>query len=74
MEEFVTVKLPRELVGKFKEHMDVAGFSSVENYLITTLRQALFELENKKEDYQKIYNEKGEKEVKDRLRNIRYLD
>ena len=71
--EYTTVSIPKPLAEKIKERMKGTGFASVSSYVIYVLRQVLSSLEEKERPKEAFTKEEEEK-VKQRLRNLGYID
>jgi len=70
MKEKVTLKIPRELYEKLKEIIEDTGFSSVNSFVVYTLRTIVSGGKLKKED---DLTEEEIKKVRERLRALGYL-
>jgi len=71
--EYTTVSIPKPLVEKIKERMKGTGFSSVSSYVTYVLRQILSSIEEEERTKQAFTKEEEEK-VKQRLRDLGYID
>ena len=71
--EYTTVSLPKPLVEKIKERMKGTGFSSVSSYVTYVLRQVISSIEAE-ERSKKAFTEEEEEKVKQRLRDLGYID
>ena len=71
--EYTTVSIPKPLVEKVKERMKGTGFSSVSSYVTYVLRQILSSIEEEEHSKQAFTKEEEEK-VKQRLRDLGYID
>ena len=71
--EYTTVSIPKPLVEKIKERMKGTGFSSVSSYVTYVLRQILSSIEEEERSKQAFTKEEEEK-VKQRLRDLGYID
>ncbi len=71
--EYSTVSIPKPLVEKIKERMKGTGFSSVSSYVTYVLRQVLSSIEEDERSKQAFTKEEEEK-VKQRLRDLGYID
>lgn len=71
--EYTTVSIPKPLVKKIKERMKGTGFSSVSSYVTYVLRQILSSIEEDERSKQAFTKEEEEK-VKQRLRDLGYID
>ena len=64
-----SVFLPAELYGKIEERVKVTDFGSVDEYVEFVLAEAV-----KEEELEKAFSEEEEKKIKQRLRDLGYLD
>ena len=71
--EYTTVSIPKPLVEKIKERMKGTGFSSVSSYVTYVLRQILSSIKEEERTKQAFTKEEEEK-VKQRLRDLGYID
>ncbi len=71
--EYTTVSIPKPLVEKVKERMKGTGFSSVSSYVTYVLRQVISSIEEEERSKQAFSKEEEEK-VKQRLRDLGYID
>ena len=71
--EYTTVSIPKPLAEKVKERMKGTGFSSVSSYVTYVLRQILSSIEEEEHSKQAFTKEEEEK-VKQRLRDLGYID
>ncbi len=71
--EYTTVSIPKPLVEKIKERMKGTGFSSVSSYVTYVLRQVISSIEEEERSKQAFTKEEEEK-VKQRLRDLGYID
>ena len=71
--EYTTVSIPKPLAEKVKERMKGTGFSSVSSYVTYVLRQVLSSIEEDERKAQAFTKEEEEK-VKQRLRDLGYID
>ena len=71
--EYTTVSIPKPLVEKIKERMKGTGFSSVSSYVTYVLRQILSSIEEEERTKQAFTKEEEEK-VKQRLKDLGYID
>jgi len=71
--EYTTVSIPKPLVDKVKERMKGTGFSSVSSYVTYVLRQVLSSIEQDEKTKQAFTKDEEEK-VKQRLRDLGYID
>ncbi len=71
--EYTTVSIPKPLADKVKERMKGTGFASVSSYVTYVLRQVLSSIEEEKHSKQAFTKEEEDK-VKQRLRDLGYID
>ncbi len=71
--EYTTVSIPKPLAEKVKKRMKGTGFSSVSSYVTYVLRQVLSSIEEEEHSKQAFTKEEEEK-VKQRLRDLGYID
>ena len=71
--EYTTVSIPKPLVEKIKERMKGTGFSSVSSYVTYVLRQIISSIQEEERSKQAFTKEEEEK-VKQRLRDLGYID
>jgi len=71
--EYTTVSIPKPLISKIKERMKGTGFASVSSYVTYVLRQVLSSIEEEERSKQAFTKEEEEK-VKQRLRDLGYID
>ncbi|MHA1293571.1 MAG: CopG family transcriptional regulator [Promethearchaeota archaeon] len=71
--EYTTVSIPKPLAEKIKKRMKGTGFSSVSSYVTYVLRQVLSSIEEEERSKQAFTKEEEEK-VKQRLRDLGYID
>ena len=71
--EYTTVSIPKLLVDKVKERMKGTGFASVSSYVTYILRQVLSSIEEE-ERSKRAFTKEEEDKVKQRLRDLGYID
>ena len=71
--EYTTVSIPKVLVEKIKNRMKGTGFSSVSSYVTYILRQVLSSIEEE-ERTKEAFTKDEEEKVKQRLRDLGYID
>ena len=71
--EYTTVSIPKPLVEKIKERMKGTGFPSVSSYVTYVLRQVISSIEEDDRSKEAFTKEEEEK-VKQRLRDLGYID
>lgn len=71
--EYTTVSIPKPLAQKIKQRMKGTGFSSVSSYVTYVLRQVISSIEE--DDRKKrAFTKEEEEKVKQRLRDLGYID
>ena len=68
------ILIPRDLADKLSKRAKNKGFASLSNYVTYVLRQVLSSIETDEKKQDKSFAKEGEKEVKQRLRQLGYLD
>ncbi|KYC53477.1 MAG: hypothetical protein AMQ22_00267 [Candidatus Methanofastidiosum methylothiophilum] len=68
MEDLGTVKIPKRLIEEIKEYIKDSEFKSVDDYVSFVIEEVL------KDDDEAEFSEEDEKLVKDRLKDLGYLD
>ncbi|MFX1489227.1 MAG: CopG family transcriptional regulator [Promethearchaeota archaeon] len=71
--DYTTVSIPKPLAEKIKERMKGTGFASVSSYVTYVLRQVISSIEEEERSKQAFTKEEEEK-VKQRLRDLGYID
>ncbi len=71
--EYSTVSLPKPLIEKIKERMKGTGFPSVSSYVTYVLRQVISSIEDE-EKTKEAFSKEDEEKVKQRLRDLGYID
>lgn len=71
--EYTTVSIPKPLAEKIKERMRGTGFASVSSYVTYVLRQVISSIEQEEREKQAFSKEEEDK-VKQRLRDLGYID
>ncbi len=71
--QYTTVSIPKILADKIKERMKGTGFPSVSSYVTYILRQMLTSTEEEEKSKEAFTKEEEEK-VKQRLRDLGYID
>lgn len=65
-EDYVTIKIPRDLYKKIEKEARNSDFKSVEEFIIFVLSSAV-------EEDEEVFNQEDEEKVKERLRALGYL-
>lgn len=71
--EYTTVSIPKPLVKKIKNRMKGTGFPSVSSYVTYVLRQVISSIDEEEKSKEAFTKEEEEK-VKQRLRDLGYID
>jgi len=71
--EYSTVSIPKPLIKKIKERMKGTGFPSVSSYVTYVLRQVISSIEEEEKSKQ-AFSKEDEEKVKQRLRDLGYID
>ena len=71
--DYTTVSIPKPLVEKIKERMKGTGFSSVSSYVTYILRQVISSIQEE-ERAKEAFTKEEEDKVKQRLRDLGYID
>ena len=71
--EYTTVSIPKPLAEKIKEKMKGTGFASVSGYVTYIIRQVLSSIEED-ERLKQAFTKEEEEKVKQRLRDLGYID
>ncbi len=71
--EYTTVSIPKPLAQKVKERMKGTGFSSVSSYVTYVLRQVISSIEEDERN-KRAFTKEEEEKVKQRLRDLGYID
>ena len=71
--EYSTVSIPKPLIKKIKERMKGTGFPSVSSYVTYVLRQIISSIEEEEKSKQ-AFSKEDEEKVKQRLRDLGYID
>ena len=69
-----TISIPKNLAEKLSKRAKNKGFDSLSSYVTYVLRQILSTIETDEKKQDKAFSKKGEKKVKQRLRELGYLD
>ena len=67
-----TVSIPKPLADKIKKRLKGTGFNSVSSYVTYVLRQVISSLEEEKK--KEAFSKEDEEKIKERLRNLGYID
>lgn len=67
-----TISIPKPLADKIKKRLKGTGFNSVSSYVTYVLRQVVSSLEEEKK--KEAFSKEDEEKIKERLRNLGYID
>lgn len=70
----VSISIPKELADKLSKRAKSKGFVSASSYVIYVLRQVLSSIETDEKKQDKAFAKEGEKKVRQRLRQLGYLE
>ena len=68
------LSLPKGLAEELNKRADDKGFKSLSNYVVYILRQVLSRIESEENQKKEHSDPKGEEEIKQKLRDLGYLD
>jgi Arc/MetJ-type ribon-helix-helix transcriptional regulator len=71
--KYTTVSIPISLAEKIKKRMEGTGFTSISSYVTYILREVIASIEADEAEREAFSKEEEEK-VKERLRNLGYID
>ncbi|MHA1230877.1 MAG: CopG family transcriptional regulator [Candidatus Helarchaeota archaeon] len=71
--KYTTVSIPKPLAEKIKKRMEGTGFTSISSYVTYILREVIASIEADEQEREAFSKEEEEK-VKERLRNLGYID
>jgi len=71
--KYTTITIPTPLAEKIKARMEGTGFTSVSEYVTYILREVLANIEAEERE-REILSKEEEEKVKERLRNLGYID
>ncbi len=71
--EYSTVSIPKPLIEKIKERMKGTGVPSVSSYVTYVLRQVISSIKEEEQSKQ-AFSKEDEEKVKQRLRDLGYID
>ena len=70
--KYTTISIPTPLAEKIKKQIEGTGFNSLSSYVTYILRQIASSSE--KREYDKGFTKEDEEKIKERLRNLGYID
>lgn len=68
------ILIPKDLAGKLSKRARNKGFASLSGYVTYVLRQVLSSIESDEKNQKEAFSKEGEKKVKQRLKELGYLD
>ncbi|MHA1310248.1 MAG: CopG family transcriptional regulator [Candidatus Helarchaeota archaeon] len=71
--KYVDISIPAPLAEKIKKRMEGTGFTSISSYVVYILREVLSSIEAEEQE-REAFSKEEEKKVKERLRNLGYID
>ena len=69
-----SLQIPEDLVKKLKKRAEERDFKSLSEYVTYILRQVLSHIEAEEKQKEQPPDQKGEEEVKQKLRDLGYID
>lgn len=70
----VTLKIPKDLSEELKKRAEDKGFKSLSDYVTYILRQVLSKIETEEKQKKEPLIKEGEEEIKQKLRDLGYLE
>lgn len=70
----VNVEVDDDIYGVLEARAEEKGFDETEEYIEHLLDQIVEKIKREKQDEEKTYSEEEEKKVKNRLKDLGYLD
>ncbi|MFW9879051.1 MAG: CopG family transcriptional regulator [Candidatus Thorarchaeota archaeon] len=70
--KYTTISIPTPLAEKIKKQIEGTGFNSLSSYVTYVLRQVVSSIE--KDERNRGFTKKDEEKIKERLRNLGYID
>ena len=70
--KYTTISIPTPLGDKIKKQIEGTGFNSLSSYVTYILRQVVSSIEN--DERSKGFTKEDEEKIKERLRNLGYID
>lgn len=70
--KYTTISIPTPLAEKIKKQIEGTGFNSLSSYVTYVLRQIVSSIE--KDERERGFTKEEEEKIKERLRNLGYLD
>lgn len=72
VKKYTTISIPTPLAEKVKKQIEGTGFNSLSSYVTYMLRQIVSSTE--KEERKSGFTKEDEEKIKERLRNLGYID
>ena len=73
MTEETNITIPTALAEKIKKRMEGTDFKTISEYITYILRQVISKVESEEKE-RKVFSKEEEEKVKERLRNLGYID
>jgi Arc/MetJ-type ribon-helix-helix transcriptional regulator len=70
--KYTTISIPTPLADKLKKQIEGTGFNSLSSYVTYILRQVVSSIEN--DERVREFSKDDEEKIKERLRNLGYID
>ena len=70
--KYTTISIPTPLAEKIKKQIEGTGFNSLSSYVTYILRQVVSSIE--KDERDRGFTKEDEEKIKERLRNLGYID
>jgi len=70
--KYTTISIPTPLADKTKKQIEGTGFNSLSSYVTYILRQVVSSIE--KDERNRGFTKEDEEKIKERLRNLGYID
>ena len=71
--KYTTVSIPNSLAEKLKKRIEQTDFTSISEYVTYILRKIIHKIESEEEE-KEAFSKEEEDKVKERLRNLGYID
>jgi len=70
--KYTTISIPTPLANKIKKRIEGTGFNSLSSYVTYILRQVISSIEQ--DEHNVEFSKEDEEKIKNRLRNLGYID
>jgi len=70
--KYTTISIPTPLAEKIKKQIEGTGFNSLSSYVTYVLRQLVSSTE--RDEHRNGFTKEDEEKIKERLRNLGYID